>query len=113
MVKLGAGVAFAIFGVVYGMMSGGRFDVGKTIFEFFYAAEGLLYGYGIMAQGCSNAGGRYVGFDEWGRRQRVPMMWGTIILSIVIGGIMGGILFLLDTGRFIYYSLQERRESEF
>lgn len=112
LVKLVIGIAFAIFGVFYGMSSGSPFDVEKTIFEFFYAAEGLLYGHGIMARGF---GGRdpYVGYDAWGRWQNAQMHISSIIFSIIIGGLLGGILFLLDAGRFIYYTVVERKNIEF
>ena len=112
LMKLLLGIAFAIFGVCYGMASGRPCDEGKTIFEFFYAAEGLLYGHGIMASGF---GGRnpYVGYDAWGRSQNAQTHMVSIIMFIIIGGLFGGILFLIDTGRFIYYTVVERKNIEF
>lgn len=112
LMKLVIGIAFAIFGVYYGMSLGRSFDEGRTIFEFFYAAEGLLYGHGIMARGF---GGRdtYVGYDAWGMAQNAKIHMVLIIIFIIIGGLLGGILFLIDMGRFIYYTVAERKNSEF
>ena len=48
-----------------------------------------------------------------GKSQNAQTHMVSIIMFIIIGGLFGGILFLIDTGRFIYYTVVERKNIEF